>query len=158
MIGLIIQPGRYPKTSWCQIDHLRYFYPFSTLSPSRYGIPLVTLDDCWARIIFFKFDVFKTPSEAGYLITLETGDPSMARLSCTWGSEWSDVIVLLFFYGAMLGLWLGIYLGYSSISGVNQVYLMWMLSGVLLCKLRCTRSFQFGVIVTYLMNGNLENS
>ena len=137
---------------------LGIFYPFSTLSPSQYGIPPEKLDDRRAKIIFFKFDVFWTPSEAERLITLETGTPFMARLSCICSSDWGDVIVLLLFSGVMLGLWLGIYLGYSSLSVLNQLYLMWMLSGVLICKLRCTRYVQFGGIVPYFMNGNLENS
>ena len=80
---------------------LGIFYPFS---PSLYGILLVTLDDCWLKQSFGKCDVFWTPSETGCLITSETDAPSLTGLS-----------------GVTLSTLVGVLVGYSSRSGVNQV-------------------------------------
>ena len=49
LYGFIIQLGRSLKTGWCQIVHLRHFFPFSPLSPSRDSIPLGALGYCWSK-------------------------------------------------------------------------------------------------------------
>ena len=78
---------------------------------------------------------------------------SLAGLSCRFGSDCG----CLLFYGAMISLYLGVSLRYSSIYRVNQVSLRSILSGAPLCEMVCTRSVQYGGIVTYVMNGAIEN-
>ena len=119
----------------------------------------------WARWIIVQqnknlvnFDVIWTPYESVRSITSETDVTSLVGIYCTCGMYRNNMSVLLVFYGSMLGSRLGVLLGYSSRSGVNQVYLRSIVSGAPLCELRFTISFQFGGIVTSLINGNVENS
>ena len=102
--------------------------------------------------------MFQTPSESGLSIILDTGDPSLSGLYCMRDADWENVRMLLLLFGAMLGSWLGVFLGSSSIYGVNQVSMRSTLYGTTICDLSCTRYFQFGVIVPYLMNGTVESS
>ena len=104
------------------------------------------------------FMSFKIPPKDGRSITLETDTTSLDGPSCMCGTFCDGVIMLLLFYGETLGSWLGVYLGSSSRSGVNQVSLGSILPGAPLCEMHFTRSVQFGVIVTSLMNGTVENS
>ena len=106
----------------------------------------------------FKFGVFRTPLEAVRLIASETGDPLMAGLSCTFGTYFDDMSVLLLFSGSMLGLWIGVLLGSFSRTGVNQVSLRLIFSVAQVCELHCTRSVQLWVIVPSLINRTVENS
>ena len=91
-------------------------------------------------------------SEENFSIHLLTG------ISCTCCTCCNDVIIFLLFFGATIGTWVGILLGYSSKYGLNQVSLWWIISGSSLCELRCTCFVQFGDIVPSLMNGTVENS
>ena len=96
---------------------------FDPFYPSRDGIPLGTLGDCWAKLAFFKFYVFQTPLETGSLITSENDDLFLTRLSCTFCTVCDDVTTFMLFYGATHGTWVGVSLRYYSISGANQVSL-----------------------------------
>ena len=60
---------------------LEIFDPFS---PSKYGIPLSALDDCWEKQTLFNFDMFWTPSESRRLCNSEADDTLLDILSCTW--------------------------------------------------------------------------
>ena len=88
---------------------LENFDPFYPLSPSRYGIPMVALDDCWSKQTLFKFDMFRNPLEYGCFFISETDAPLLARLYFTWGLDCSGVSVLLLLSWATLGSWLGIF-------------------------------------------------
>ena len=136
--GFISQPCIYPETIWCQIVHIRNFYPFY---PSLNGTLLGTLDNFWAKQTFGKFDVFWTPLETGCLITLETDTPLLTGLS-----------------GVTISTWVGILVVSSSRSGLNQVSFRSINSCKPICDMCCTRYFQFGGILTSLMNGTFENS
>ena len=131
---------------------------FDPFSPSLDGIPLGELDDCWVKRSVFKFDIFKTLSEAGRLITSDTGDTFLTVLSCTCSTDCDELIVFLLFSGATLGSWLVFLLGSSSTYGLNQVSLRSIFFAAPLCELCSTRYTKFGVIVTYLKNGTVENS
>ena len=122
------------------------------------GIPLGVVDDCWEKQNFFKFDVFWTPLKTGRSITSETDAPSLDRLFCMCGFYCGNVSVLLLLFGAMLGLWLGVFLVYSSISGINQISLRLIFYVASLCELCCKMSIQFGFIVPSLMNITVETS
>ena len=115
---------------------LGIFYHFY---PSRDGIPMVTLDDFWEKQTFDKFDAFWTPSGTICLITSDTDDPSLTRI-----------------YGVNIGTCVGVLMGSSSRSGVNQVSLSSIFSCAQLCGMPCTRSVQFGGIVPSLMNVTVE--
>ena len=118
---------------------------FDILSPSRDGIPLGTLDNYWAKWTFLKFDVFRTPLEAGRSITSETDGPLLAGISCTCGT----VCNIMTFYDGTLGSWLGVLMGSSSRSGANQVSYRSILSIAPLGDLCFTRSVQFGVFCDF---------
>ena len=117
---------------------------FDPFSHSLHGIPLVKLDDCWAKQNLFKSDMFLTPSEAGSLITWETGVPSMDGIFCLCGTYYNGVDLLLLFSGVTIGTWVGVFMVSYSIYGVNQVSLRSIWSGVPLCELHFKRFFQFG--------------
>ena len=129
---------------------LGVFYPFS---PSQGGIPLGTLNDCWVKQTFGKSDVFRTPSETGCLITSDTDSP---LLTCYTGCD--GVIIFILFSGEIISTWVRVLLWSSSRSRVNQVSLRTILSGAPLREMRCTICFQFGGIVSSLMNVTVENS
>ena len=133
------------------------FDPFSSFYTSWYCIPLVALDNCWARPTFSNFDLWENTLENGYFCYSEADAPSMDGPSCTGGSDCNNASVLLLFSGATLRSWLRISLEYSSRYGVNQVLLISLFSRALLCELWCTRSVQFGVIGPSLINGTVEN-
>ena len=128
---------------------------FDTFSPSLGGIPLGVLDDCWANGSFDKFYFFRTPSESGHLIASDTGDPLLTVISWHFCTGCNDVIIFPLFFGETLGMWVGVSLGYFSISVVNQVSLRLIFSSAPLCELCCKRSVQFGSILTSLMNGTV---
>ena len=67
------------------------------------------------------------------------------------------MLFLLSDFGTALSSFLGVFLGYSSINGVNRVSLRSMFSGAPLCNLICTRDVKYGVIVPYLINGTSKN-
>ena len=66
------------------------------------------------------------------------------------------MLYLLSAFGTVLGLCLGVSLVSYSRSGVTHVSLSSIISGETICKLHCTRSVQFGVIVPSLMDFNVE--
>ena len=121
-------------------------------------IPLFTLDDCLEKQKFGNFDVLKSPSEAGHLITSETDSPLLTGISCNYGTVCYDVSIFLLFSSDTLRILVEVSLGSSSRSGVNQVYLRSVLSGSPLCEMSCTRSVQLGGIMPSLINGAVENS
>ena len=96
----IIQLCIYPDISWCQIGHIRHFIPF-LLHYMVYQ---------WSNWMIFgknnlgKFDVCLNSLGNGCLITSDTDAPSLTVIS-----------------GVTIGNWVGVSMGYSSISGVNQV-------------------------------------
>ena len=98
-------------------------------SPSWDGIPLSTLGYCWEKLTFGKSDVFRNPLETGHLVNSETDTPLLIVLSCNCFTGWYDVIIFLLFSGETLGTWVGVSLGYSSRSEVNQVSMRSIFSG-----------------------------
>ena len=130
---------------------------FDPFYPSWGGIPLVTLDDYWVKQTLFKFYMFPTILKYGRSITSKTEAPLLTGLYCTCSTDCYDLSVLLLFSGAMLGSWLGVFLGYSIRSRLNQVSLRSIFFGTRIFKLRCTRSVQFRGIVRSLINGTVEN-
>ena len=100
--------------------------------------------------------MFWTPSEAGRLINSENDATYLTRLSFTCGTDCDNVSIFLLLSGATLGTRVGVFLVSSWRYGVNQVSLRSTLSGAPLCEIRCTRYFQFGGIVTPLMNETVE--
>ena len=155
-LGLLSKLADLQRPADIRLIILGIFDPFSTVSPLLDRIPLGVLDDCWEKRTFQKFDVLWTPSEVGHLWNSEA--PFLAGLLCTCGSDCDNVSVLLLLTGMALGSWTGVLLGYFSILRVNQVSLRPMFSVETLCELRCTRYFQFGGIVTSIMNGTVEIS
>ena len=155
MFGFISQPGRSHKTSWFHIGHIGHFYPFSPLFPSLNGISLGALDDSWEKNS--KQNVlFQNSLESGRSVTSESDSPLLDVLFSTLGLYYNYMSFLLLFYGVTIGSWLGVSLGYSSISGVNQVSLRSIFSSALLCELRFTIYVQYGVVMTSLMNGTVK--
>ena len=110
----ISQPCIYLDNSLFQIDHLRHFW---SVYPSRDGIPLGTLDDCWAKQTFRRFDMFRTPSKNGHLKTLRDwlslADWNLLYL--LYRLQWCDNISIIFwcnsrqvsesFSGVFLKIW-----------------------------------------------------
>ena len=120
------------------------------------GIPLNKLGDCWANQTFFKFDVFQTPSETERLIASETDTPLLTVFSCTFCTGYNYVIIFLLFYGVTLGTWVGVSMGASSTSGVNQVSLRSTFSCATQLIKCCTRECWPQGIVPSLMNETVE--
>ena len=57
-----------------------------------------------------------------------------------------------------MGLCIGVFLGYYSRYGVDQVYLRSILSVAHLCEMSCKRYFQLGDILPSLINLNVDDS
>ena len=158
LIGFISQPGRYPKASWFQIEHIRYFWYLLSFISLAIWHPTGSVGWLLREMNFLNFDVFWTPLESVYSWNSEAGTPYLALIYCMCGSDCSNVRVLLLFSGATLSSWLGIFLGYFSRYGVNQVSLRSIFSGAPLHDICYTISIQFGGIVTSLMNITVEKS
>ena len=116
----------------------------------------------WARWIIveqnklsFNLMSFELTCNMGILL-LQRQTPPAGRTYCMYCIDCDGVSVLILFYGAALDSWLVVFMKYSSRSGVKQVSLRSISYGVLLCVMRFTRSYRFGGIATYLMNGTME--
>ena len=134
---------------------LYFVDPFST---SRYGFLLVTSDGFWVKLIFSpRFYVLKTSLLTRCLCDLEVRATLLTGNSFIYGLGGDGANVLYSFYnfGTALASRLGVFLGISSIFRVKYVSLKSMLLDAPICDLHCTRSIQFGGIVTYLMNGTV---
>ena len=66
---------------------LGIFYPFDPLSSSQYGIPLGTLDGCWAKNIYLNFMWFELPRNLDVYVLKKQMTPCWPYFSCTCGSE-----------------------------------------------------------------------
>ena len=104
------------------------------------------LDGCWDKSTLLHFIYCKLPRK------MDVHEIQRDFLYVRFG--------LLLFVNIWSNAWLvsWIFMRYYSRYGVNQVSLRSILSVKLICDLHCTRSVQFGGIVTYLMNETVDNS
>ena len=109
---------------------------------------------------FSEFYVLQTPLLTGSLCDSEKHDTSLDIYPCTYGSgvNGSSVLYLLSAFVKTLVLCLGVFLGSSSMYGVNHVSMRSIFYGVPLCCICCTRTVQLVGIVSSLINGTFENS